>query len=653
MKKFENYRNPLGLAFTAVVTVLALAGSYQYYTQYAENIDPGRLWSAIVFSTAKLYAFSPTAGVGERTPLLYEIAKWTAPLCTAYWLFRMLDSLMRHRMEILARLLTRQKQILVFGYNRESDAFLQNLLQEKGGKHRLMLVAEEPLEQEKRRWLEKKHILVWHKNLLDEKNVHAEKRWMRKWLGRCGEMILFYEDATVNFILLKNLMSAAGERNKGEKARLCSLRCEDRVMKRIITNYYDEYKGGRRFDLNLFSMPEIAAYDLFREEPLYRNCLDRAAGLMADGALDAERLLEEVPNPHLLIAGFGRYGQAVLEEALYMGRLSCRSRVPGYEKLRVTVIDSDPKRCRSIIEAGYPRIDRLCDIRFIACEAGSPGVERELDRLPPVTYAAVCFSDQTVNVRALENLCRYFRLDRKLREKEYYFRGEVPVAVRMRINGSIIRYFTARERGEGRPGYILKDFGAEKQILTHQNVTRSHLEREARSFHVAYAAVQRDSGAEIFADTEELWEMLDFEKKESNRVQVRSLPYMSALLSLLPALPPREIILSEGKDFRRLAELLGGNPVLEALAAQEHSRWCGFCYAYGYVGCHPDPGEKGKEHRILENGRQYYGLVHYCLIDDWEQVKADPVAWETVFYDIAAVYGYQEACRRGPAGGAG
>lgn len=643
MKNMEKYKNPIGLGFTAVVTVLAVAGSYQYYTQYVENIPVDRLWSAILFSAAKLYAFSPTVDVGVETPLFYEIAKWGAPVCTAYWLFRVLEALLRHRCEILARTFRRGKQILVFGYNRESEAFLHNLLEEdKANKHRLMLVTEQPLEQEHRMALEKEHILVWHKNLLEEGTVSSENRWARRWLGRCGEIILFYEDATMNFVLLRRLMTLTARRGKDEKARTCSLRCEDKVMRRIITDYYDEYAGGKQFDLNLFSMPQIAAADLFRDEPLYRNCLDRAAEQLRKGMVSSHRMLEQVPNPHLLISGFGRYGQAVLEEALLMGRISGSSKVEGYERLRITVIDSRPQHCRNIIESRYPRIDRLCQIHYITCDIGDPAVERELDRLPPVTYAAVCFSDQALNIRALEKLCRYFRVSRELRREEYCFSGEVPVAVRMKVNGSLIRYLTVQERSGGRPGYILRDFGTEKRILTHQNVTRFHLENEARRFNAAYAALQGGGVSGEISGCEELWEKLNFEKKESNRAQVRSLPYMTALLSLLPALPSRQLVLTEGKDVRRLMELFKEYPMLESLAAQEHCRWCGFCYTYGYVGYYPGPGEKGKEHKVLEEGRQYYGMVHYCLIDDWEEMKADSAAQETIIYDICGIYGYGE-----------
>ena len=176
-------------------------------------------------------------------------------------------------------------------------------------------------------------------------------------------------------------------------------------------------------------------------------------------------------------------------------------------------------------------------------------------------------------------------------------------------------------------------------------MTRFHLEEEARKFYAAYAALRQNPEGKTLPGSEELWSKLNFEKKESNRAQVRSLPYMSALLSLLPALPPQKELLSQGKDYQELARLLQENPLLESLAAQEHSRWCGFYYTYGYVGYWPGQSEKGKEHRICEDGKQYYGMVHYCLIDDWEQMKADPDARETILYDICSIYSYLNMAR--------
>ena len=135
---FSRHKKALAMAFTAVTFGIALIGSVEYYTQarYAGEVVYERLPSTVLFSVIKLYAFSPTVSTGVPTPLCYEAAKWLAPLCTAYWLLRALEAVLRHRLELLSRRLGKKSQILVVGYNPESAAFLVNLEEENQMKRR-------------------------------------------------------------------------------------------------------------------------------------------------------------------------------------------------------------------------------------------------------------------------------------------------------------------------------------------------------------------------------------------------------------------------------------------------------------------------------------------------------------------------------------
>lgn len=117
-----------GMIVTAAVFILAFVGSYQYYSDAcnAGAVVPERLWSAVLYSTVKLYAFSATVDPGAATPACYEIAKWTAPLCTAYWIFQLAESLFRHRIGVLKRALGRKKEIFVFGYNEKASFYAES-----------------------------------------------------------------------------------------------------------------------------------------------------------------------------------------------------------------------------------------------------------------------------------------------------------------------------------------------------------------------------------------------------------------------------------------------------------------------------------------------------------------------------------------------
>lgn len=147
-----------------------------------------------------------------------------------------------------------------------------------------------------------------------------------------------------------------------------------------------------------------------------------------------------------------------------------------------------------------------------------------------------------------------------------------------------------------------------------------------------------DGESESSLSPEELWGQLNYEKKESNCAQAKCKNYMGELIELFPPLPERDAVLSCGKDLKDILAMLKENPVIDVLAAQEHCRWCMFHYASGYVGYHPDQAQKGKYHR-LEN--QYYGKVHNCLIDDWDEMKRNETAGKTILYDVCGIYSYQ------------
>lgn len=654
MKKTKKFKNRISLIGTAALIILSAIGSYQYYTQYVDTIVYDRLWSTVLYSTVKLYAFSPTVSAGAETPLCYEIAKWAAPLCTAYWIFRALETLLRHRLELFSRHFRKHKQILVFGYNDESAAYIRNLAAEnvqnhleKKDEYQIMLVTEQTLDQELRLQLERNHILIWQINLLDDVNTSAERNFINRWLKKCSEIALFYQDSTLNFVILRKLMLSGPAVSSQKTAavepqnRICSLRCEDSVMKKIITDFYDEFEGPKPFELSIFNMPEIAADDLFRKVPLHGNCLSWTSHKTAGKNLSANQVMEQIPNPHLLIAGFGRYGQAVLKEALLMGTLSNNSQVKGFEKLSVTIIDNRLRACKDMIESNYPRIQKICNLEYIDAEIGNPVIEQRLRQLTPVTYAAICFSEQAVNIRALEKLCRFFRITAHSGGANEYFPEKIPIAVRMKYNGTMLQYWAEHDNLKSSSVYEIHDFGTESKILTHQNITRCRMEEEARKFHASYAMIQalllqKDGRQPSAGDT---WEKLNFEKKESNRAQVRNLPYIQSLLPLLSPLPAPEEIIKADEPTELFLRKISSIPILNALASWEHSRWCNFCYSYGYVGYHPDKAEKGKEHRINDGG-EYYGQVHYCLIDDWEQLKADKEAGKTAVYDICSIYVY-------------
>lgn len=634
-----------GMIVTAAVLVLAFVGSYQYYgdVRYAEEVNPERLWSAVFYSAVKLYAFSATVSPGRATPLCYEIAKWTAPLCTAYWIFQLAESMFRHQIGVLKRFLRRKKEIIVFGYNDKSDVFLKNLVKEKGRERRIILVTERLLEKEQKLAVERSGVLIYQLDSLTEQGML--RTYERLHLERAEELALFDENPAWNFTVFTKLLELASrEKKSGVWGRLagkiiCAVWCEDKVMKKVITDAYDEFEGPKPFNLRVFSMAEMAADDLMERLPLFENCL-----MWADDKAEqkgTEAIFEEIPLPHVLIAGFGVYGQAVFERALLTGNLSDRSKVPGYEKLRITVIDRDISRCREFVRERYPGLSNLCRVEYIEGDIRSEQCVKRLLELPKVTYLAVCTSDQLVGISALERLGRRIAAMETERSDGNYIPVKTALAVRMKKDSAVVDFCLGERKGIF-GGAV--SFGTEEALLTYANVMRSVQEEQARKFNFLYEKTRAGIWGETVSETkEELWGKLGFEKKESCRAQVRSLPYFKALLARFPELPGQKEFLKPEEDAAGFLKKLEEYSWVAALAAQEHRRWNGFCYSYGYAGYASDSRKKGKECWIEGKDGLIFGKVHPCLIEDWNEMKQDVYARERIIYDVCSLYVYSQA----------
>lgn len=650
-------RNRILTAATAAAVFLGVVGSFQYYSSavYAGKVVENRLLSSILYSVLKLFTFSPTVNAGTPTPICYELAKWLAPLCTGYWLFTAFEVLLRHRILTLTRSLSGQGQAAIFGYNKESAAYLAQL--SETDRIPAVIFTGRAMEQEQQLALERQHFLVEQEPLSDGEGT-KERLFFKRLFKFCREAVLFHEEASVNFRIAKKLSGFLAEnpRTGTGEPFVCAVRCESRIMEQVMTNFFEQNPAPPGLSFSFFHMPGMAARDLFERVPVYENCLEWAKKRLETAekmlrnageanALSPQEIMEQIPNPHVLIAGFGRYGQEILRELLLSGTLSWCSQVKGYEILRITIVDRDCRKARERIESLYPAAEKICRIEYIEAEIGSVQVERTLRSLPPVTYAIICFSSQTAGIEAVEKLGRFFGMrEPDMERKTQIFEiGPVPTAVRMEEGGDRVG-LEAKEYG----GVQVYRFGNLREILKRERVLHQKLDQEAKEFNGAYAGMQRRlakaAGAELSEEEKQsLWDALSYEKRESNRAQVRSRRYLKELMKLLPSLPAEDEILKDKMDREQILDMLSRYPVLDVLAAQEHKRWCCFHYAMGYVGYHPDPEEKGNYHWIFGK-QELYGRVHNCLIDSWEEMKADPKASLTIPYDICGIY----ACLREP-----
>ena len=650
---FNRYRRVFGRLFTAAAVFLAIAGSWQYYSSavYAGEVIHERLLSTVLFSVLKLFTFAPTAGTGVPTPLLYELAKWLCPLCTGYWIFSALEVLLRNRFERMYRKLRKRRQIAVFGYNEESLGYIRGLMNERGhgdteAPADCVIFTEVPLEEEERLGLEREHIMVEDAGSL-EVAVDGDRR-LRSFFETFSEVALFSEDALSNFSTFR-LLSGYLERHKEMKIEediLCFLRCEDPLMERLIMEYHERVRDHVPMELLLFDISSMAARELFDKESIYGNILSSLEHCCDTAALDAS-LFSYIPEPHVLIAGFGPYGKALLHQVLLMGDLTPCSEVRGYERLRITVVDKKRDEILTYINDRYPAIDRICELDVIGADIRSHEAEERLDTHPVPTYVIIDIPDMNYGIEALYRLESYLGL-RILEDGDPWGRDTlreadswiIPTAILMDEEQDRLRSLI--DKG-GQSHIKIVPFGGRSDILKRKYMIEPKIEKAAMDFNRDYQLMQRIISGEKRREEEStdaiiLWKKLDHEKRSSNRAQAACRPYIRSLLGLLPKLPQKESILATGSNTELVLSRLKESPILDRLAAWEHRRWCNFHYASGYIGYDEDHSKKGSYQRIRTGEGTIYGRVHDCLIDDWEELKMDPSAARTIIYDLCAVY---------------
>lgn len=660
---FERHQKIIGIVLSVVTAVLAFIGSYQYYTQYV-SIVPERLWSAIFFSTIKLYGFAPTVGVGNATPACYEVAKWLAPICTLYWGFRAVEYYFSQVLGMFAGRHHRGKMLIaVFGWNKESEQFIKNLIKNEEddknekkqnvmtkdsdvGKRRIILFTDEELEKKERYALQRNKVIIIEDKLF-EKRVWDNGLRKKVKASQIDKAVFFYKDSIKNYTLFSwfaNCLKADKEQ-KMEKNRIirCAIRCEDFAMREVIS----EYKKNDGIMISIFSIPELAANEMFQHKSIYQLCFNRAKEGVADAhSNNPVDILKNMSNPHVLIAGFGTFGKAMFDETLIRGTLSMCSEVEGYERLRITVIDHEKEKCEQYIRARYPRIDEMCLWKCIDTDMEDVELERELMSLPEATYVAVCFSDQLLNIHAANRLQRYYRVNHETTDK-------IPFAVRVNLEDEVL----SGKKEDIHGCCDVFTFGMSKDILTEKNIFDSEIEKNAKAFHEEYNKASN-------ADKKNQWNELDYIKLESNRAQGKNKPYVMQVIMLAKqidahALPEQKKILKNEDVLLKQLET-PEYEFLKQMAYLEHGRWCNLYFARGYVGYCLDKKEvkKGEEHRVYLDGEYkqiedvenpendariqhvYYGKIHQCLVSGWEDMLNKKEVRDTIKYDVNSMYVY-------------
>ena len=622
---------------TFTVIIMAVIGSAEYYSAYVTGVPADRFAFTVIFSVIGLFTIQPTVPVGIATPLIFELARLLAPVCTLYWLFSFIESMFHHAAGIFERRLYTGHQIAVIGYAEHSKIFLQNLISEnrlqkdKMQRRKITLITDYEFEMMEKRALEEEDVLIYAEN--------ADRPFGKFHPEEMEEIVLFQEDPGVNFTWLsrigQHIAGIPAERRR--KVINCAVYCEDKDIRSIFADYHDSLKVPE-LRLNIFGINDMITTDLLGKAPVYGNCLEVLQTKLAEAKrqgkeLTAAERLSVIPQPHVVIAGFGRCGQELLEKVLISGSLTTHSAVTAHKRLRITIIDIRAGKARNIVETRYPAISRICDITYIDDDIRNISAFDKLAELPQPGFIAICIPDGIQAVRTAKRFIDYTDAPELMTMEKEEIYSYVTIAVRAETEDEMagflsLQYDPARAR--------LTLFGNENRILTHDHLFRYGVEEDAEHFNDVYQHISAALDPDMNITG---WDSLSYEKKESSRAQALNRPYFSKLISLLPELPAQEEIIHPWPVNDELMKKLTEYPVLDELAGLEHQRWDNFSYSQGYIGYTADRTQKGKVH-VTRDRDFRMGKVHPTLIDDWAEMKQNAYAAGTIIYDLCGIYGY-------------
>lgn len=667
------YKKKLILFLFIITTIFGLLSLFGYYS--AKIQDPLQLLSAVLYGTIKLFLFVSPISPEEKTPFIYEFAKWAAPILTSAFIFTQISNVLLHVKNVLANRISRN-HVLFFGNSEMGELLIGNLQKEKN--YKISLVTKDFLDEQVKNKYEKKGIACYQLDF--EKSDKNEIKELFSALNISKAKYIFFcgESDLENFSLYANVI----QRIKPKKSISTYVHCESGTvagyMEELLKEERKKEESLKKLDSLHFNQKDLTVRLIMEDELVKQSIFRSLTGLSDIGSdtssaissykesdispatssatsytasstipssmpsvtseakdISVENMDEAIRPLHILLFGINDLSLPLIKQLANDATLSLR------KNTRLTLIGDVASRNPDI-----QNTNQEVDMQKVDMQSMAPmtSLKRALE--------IDCFDlgSSTEEWKQQEKLRQYLKSIREESAPMLIFLMHQDVIQNLKALNLINRYFEKLPKiirnvsnvdltkllpqNQGK----IRSFGDLSEIMTGEVIIREELDKRAKAFNESYN--QASSIAGMGEGTS--WNELSYVRKTSSRQSASHAAIKEEILKTVfkgkSSQELRTYLKEKFEEFARLQDLqkeikedfqkefrafLKDNPVLDFLSRLEHKRWCNSYYAMGFR-----YGEKKDESR----------KTHPCLIEDWEMVIGEKFDICHPEYDLLSVF---------------
>ena len=605
------YKKKIYFVLLTMTLVFGFQSLYEYYRVSIEN--PFLRLSNVLFGILKMFLFTPPISPEKSTSILYEIAKWMAPILTSAFVFTKISNTLLHLKNIVINKFSRN-HILIFEKSLMSETLITNLMNEKTP-YKISLISRQFIDDNLKAKYEKKGIATYQINF--EKSGKNEIRELLNTVNINKVKYMFFcSDADLeNYALYANVI----KRIKPKRNITCYVKCESKTVSSyiedVITRAREEAEVLKKIDTVHFDQMDLTVRMLMSDKCVFKSLKSSLNDLsQMDNVISLGKINESIRNMHILILGVNELTEVLLKHIANDMTLCLKANT------KVSIMD---KAVDSKMEAILDKNEGLKNaLNLKAIDIGSSrnSLQEGLTKIKNEGDLSLIFmmdEDVVKSLKYLKTLTGYF--------------GSLPKVIR-NVSNIDLSYVLPKNSDN------ILVFGDVSQIMTSDIMIRESLDARAKSFNDSYNKAVEMSGM----GNGNNWNELSYVKRTSSRLsathgkvkeeilrkiffnnsddEIRN--YLSKKFEEFGDL--QKIMKEDWEEFKiRFRGYLSDNPILDFLSRLEHKRWCNSYYAMNFV-----YGEKKDEDL----------KTHPCLIDDWDIIIGEKFDICHPEYDLLSVF---------------